>query len=222
MRLIAVSLLDMTVKIFFEDSLKLSLSLYGHKLPVNALEIASDNTTIVTVSNDKNIKIWNLQFGDCRKSIFAHQDGITGISFLGRSSEFVTISKDKTIRYWDASKYQALQKIVGHQSEVWCLAASHIGDFIATAAHDKSIRIWRKTDELLFPEEEKEREMEEIMDASMLNENPHEKEEGEEVGQASKATISSMKAAERLVEAIEVADIETQKALDRKTVRIIS
>jgi len=31
---IAVALLDSTVKVFFEDSLKFSLSLYGHRLPV--------------------------------------------------------------------------------------------------------------------------------------------------------------------------------------------
>jgi len=32
---IAVSLLDSTVKVFYEDSLKFFLSLYGHRLPVN-------------------------------------------------------------------------------------------------------------------------------------------------------------------------------------------
>ena len=34
---IAVALLDSTVKVFFEDSLKFSLSLYGHKLPVSCI-----------------------------------------------------------------------------------------------------------------------------------------------------------------------------------------
>jgi U3 small nucleolar RNA-associated protein 12 len=32
-RLIAVSLLDSTIKVFFVDTLKFFLSLYGHKLP---------------------------------------------------------------------------------------------------------------------------------------------------------------------------------------------
>ena len=34
-RLLAVALLDCTVKVFFLDSLKFFLSLYGHKLPVS-------------------------------------------------------------------------------------------------------------------------------------------------------------------------------------------
>lgn len=33
-KLLAVALLDCTVKVFFLDSLKFFLSLYGHKLPV--------------------------------------------------------------------------------------------------------------------------------------------------------------------------------------------
>lgn len=35
-KLLAVALLDCTVKVFFLDSLKFFLSLYGHKLPVRA------------------------------------------------------------------------------------------------------------------------------------------------------------------------------------------
>ena len=38
-RLLAVALLDSTVRVFFADSLKFFLSLYGHKLPVLAMDI---------------------------------------------------------------------------------------------------------------------------------------------------------------------------------------
>lgn len=218
MRLLAVSLLDMTVKVFFEDSLKLSLSLYGHKLPVTSMDISFDGAVIVTVSSDKNIKVWSLQFGDCRKSIFAHQEAITYVAFLGRSTEFVTASKDRTVRYWDASKFVALQKITGHHGEIWAAAVSRQGDLLVTGSGDRSIRLWRKTDELLFPEEEKDREMDELLDNSLIAENRHEA-DGEEPGLATKQTVSAMKAGERIVEALEVADTETQKRRDYQLAR---
>ena len=47
-RLIAASLLDSTVKIFFVDTLKHFLTLYGHKFPVLCMDISSDSTTIIT------------------------------------------------------------------------------------------------------------------------------------------------------------------------------
>lgn len=61
-------------QVFFVDSLKFFISLYGHKLPVLCMDISSDGDLIVTGSADKNLKIWGLDFGDCHKSIFAHAD----------------------------------------------------------------------------------------------------------------------------------------------------
>ena len=63
-------------QVFFLDSLKFFLSLYGHKLPVLSMDISSDGALLVSSSADKNIKIWGLDFGDCHKSLFAHQDSI--------------------------------------------------------------------------------------------------------------------------------------------------
>lgn len=65
--LVAVGLLDCTVKIFFDDTLKFFLSLYGHKLPVMCLDISYDGNILISGSADKTIKIWGLDFGDCHR-----------------------------------------------------------------------------------------------------------------------------------------------------------
>jgi len=64
------------VQVFFMDTLKFFLSLYGHKLPVLTMDISSDSTLLISGSADKNIKIWGLDFGDCHRSLFAHADSI--------------------------------------------------------------------------------------------------------------------------------------------------
>ena len=79
-KLIAVALLDSTVKVFFTDSLKFLL--YGHKLPGLSMDISSDSTLLVTGSADKNIKVWGLDFGDCHKSLFAHADSVMQVAFV--------------------------------------------------------------------------------------------------------------------------------------------
>ena len=73
-RLLVVALLDSTVKVFFVDTLKFFLSLYGHKLPVLCMDVSADGTLLVTGSADRNVKLWGLDFGDCHKSISAHDD----------------------------------------------------------------------------------------------------------------------------------------------------
>jgi U3 small nucleolar RNA-associated protein 12 len=65
--MVAVGLLDHTVKIFYNDSLKFYLSLYGHKLPVMCMDISHDSNLLVSGSADKTIKIWGLDFGDCHR-----------------------------------------------------------------------------------------------------------------------------------------------------------
>ncbi|KAI9143590.1 WD40-repeat-containing domain protein [Paraphysoderma sedebokerense] len=202
--LIAVSLLDATVKVFYHDTLKFFLSLYGHKLPVLSMDISSDNSLLVTSSADKNVKLWGLDFGDCHKSIFAHDDSIMHVQFVWGTHYFFTASKDKTIKYWDGDKFENIMKLEGHQSEVWALAIAKYGNFVASTSHDRSIRIWEKTDEQLFLEEEREREMDDIVESALTNENADSEE-------ASKPTVTSLKAGERILEALELAESEETK-----------
>ena len=61
--LLAAGLLDSTIKVFFDDSLKFFLSLYGHKLPVTTIDISTDSTLLASGSADKTIKLWGLDFG---------------------------------------------------------------------------------------------------------------------------------------------------------------
>jgi U3 small nucleolar RNA-associated protein 12 len=68
----AVALIDCSIKIYFTDSNKLFLQLYGHKLPILSFDVSSDNALLVSGGADKNIKIWGTDFGNCHKSIFAH------------------------------------------------------------------------------------------------------------------------------------------------------
>jgi U3 small nucleolar RNA-associated protein 12 len=211
-KLLAVSLLDSTVKVFFVDSLKLYLNLYGHKLPVLSMDISYDSKLIVTSSADKNIRIWGLDFGDCHKALFGHQDSILQVVFVPHNSDgnghhFFSSGKDRTIRYWDGDKFEQIQRLDGHHGEVWSIAMSHIGNFLVTASHDKSIRVWDETDEQIFLEEEREKEMEELYESTLTASLEKDQEGGEdngEVGAAGKQTTETLMAGERIAEALEM------------------
>ncbi|WWC72303.1 uncharacterized protein I206_106265 [Kwoniella pini CBS 10737] len=221
-RFLAISLLDSTVKIFFSDTLKFFLSLYGHKLPVLSLDISRDSKLIITSSADKNIKIWGMDFGDCHKSIFAHDDSIMAVQFeKGQGNEnshnFWSVGKDRMVKYWDGDKFELIQKLEGHHGEIWALATSNNGQFVVTGSHDKSIRIWEKTDEPLFLEEEREREIEQMYDSNLLDSLNRDSElEGGEAGEVegvAKQTTETLMSGEKIMESLEIAD------KDRETIR---
>ncbi|GMG39404.1 unnamed protein product [Ambrosiozyma monospora] len=167
-KLLSVGLIDNTVKVFFYDTLKFFLSLYGHKLPILSIDISFDSKLIITSSADKNIRIWGLDFGDCHKSIFGHQDSIMCVKFVPNSKNFFSCSKDGMIKYWDGIKFENVQKLAAHQSEVWNMAISSSGEFMCSVSHDHSIRIWEETDDQVFIEEEREKEMDELYEKELL------------------------------------------------------
>ncbi|KAF4124158.1 U3 small nucleolar RNA-associated protein 12 [Geosmithia morbida] len=211
-RLLAVALLDNTVKVFFVDTLKLFLNLYGHKLPVLSMDISFDSKLIVTSSADKNIRIWGLDFGDCHKALFGHQDSILQVGFVPHNSEgnghhFFSSSKDRTIRYWDADKFEQIQRLDGHHGEVWSIVISRIGNFLVSAGHDRSIRVWEESDEQIFLEEEREKEIEELYESTLttsLEKDDGAGDDNEEIGAAGKQTTETLMAGERITEALEL------------------
>lgn len=217
-RLVALSFLDNTVKVFFVDSLKLFLNLYGHKLPVLNMDISFDSKMIVTCSADKNVRLWGLDFGDCHKAFFAHQDSIMQVAFVphnqdGNGHHFFSASKDRLVKYWDGDKFEQVQKLEGHHGEIWALAVSRTGEFLVTASHDKSIRVWQQTDEQIFLEEEREKELEELYENTLTTSLEQDEETGQEkseVAAAGKQTVETLMAGEKIAEALELGIVDLE------------
>ncbi|KAK5131422.1 hypothetical protein LTR08_000958 [Meristemomyces frigidus] len=234
-RLLAVATLDNTVKVFFVDSLKLFLTLYGHKLPVLNVSISSDSKLIATCSADKNVRIWGLDFGDCHKAFFAHQDSVMQVSFISHPMErdeghtLFSASKDGVVKVWDGDKFEQVQRLEGHKGEVWAMAVSRTGETVVTASHDKSIRLWEVGDDLIFLEEERERELEGLYEATLAqnldrdarDEDGLLQDGGDEVATATKQTISTLTHGEKIMEALELgsADLEIMATHEREKAR---
>ncbi|XP_077946986.1 WD repeat-containing protein 3 isoform X2 [Gasterosteus aculeatus] len=217
-RLLAVSLLDSTVKVFYTDTLKFFLSLYGHKLPVLCLDISHDSALIATGSADRNVKIWGLDFGDCHRSMFAHDDSVMFLQFVPKTHLFFTAGKDKKIKQWDADKFEHIQTLEGHHREVWCFTISPSGDHLVSSSHDKSLRLWERTREPIILEEEREMKREAEFEESLASGDvpvvPGETQG--EAAPASKKTIETVKAAERIMEALELYKEENRKMEEYK------
>lgn len=214
---IAVALLDSTIKVFFADSLKFFLSLYGHKLPVLCMDISSDAALLASGSADKNLKIWGLDFGDCHRSLFAHADSVMAVQFVRNTHYLFSVGKDRMVKYWDADKFELLLTLEGHHAEVWCLAVSSLGDFFMTGSHDRSIRRWERTEEPFFIEEEREKRLEALFDTGQDNAaDAHELPSGEipeegAVALAGKQTQEAVTAADSIIEALDLADAEFER-----------
>jgi U3 small nucleolar RNA-associated protein 12 len=212
--LVAVALLDRTIKIFFVTTLKHHLTLYGHALPALSISISLDSKLLLSTSADRTCKIWGLDFGDCHRSIRAHPESVmAGMFELGKDERdwhnFWSAGKDGCVKYWDGDNWENILSLKGHFGEVWTMAQNSRGDWIASAGRDKSIRIWSRTDEQVFLEEEREKEVEELYEEGLvegLERSRIDEADGDgmEVTQAGKQTVETLNAGERIIEALEL------------------
>jgi U3 small nucleolar RNA-associated protein 12 len=177
-RMVFASTLDSTIKVFFDDTLKFFLSLYGHKLPALAVDASDDDMILASSGADKAIKIWGLDFGDTHRTLHGHEDSITDLRFVKHTHNFFTSSKDGTVRYWDGDRFEMILLLNGHCAEVNCLAVSGTGAFVLSGGMDRQVRVWERTRDIVFLEEERERELEQVFDKV-------ESRKGEEGGTAS-------------------------------------
>lgn len=213
-RLIAVALLDTTVKVFFMDTLKLFLNMYGHKQPVLSMDISFDNRLIVTGSADRHLKIWGLDFGDCHRSLHAHEDSIMSVAFVGKTHYVFSVGKDGKLKEWDADKFERIITLDGHLNEIWTMCVSQDGKYLVTASHDKSMRLWEKTNEPLVLEDERENEKEQQYENEVSKEEQIiAGETNRETGLATIKTIETLKSAEKLIESLNIY-LEEQNKLD--------
>uniref|UniRef100_A0A915LWK4 Small-subunit processome Utp12 domain-containing protein n=1 Tax=Meloidogyne javanica TaxID=6303 RepID=A0A915LWK4_MELJA len=161
-KFIAFGLLDNTSRVFFMDSLKYFVSLYGHSLPIYCIDISHDSKLIITGSGDKSVRIWGLDFGDCHRSLFAHDGNVTCVqSCINMADDeklFWSAGSDGKLKQWDALTFNHIQTLNAHTDQIDAIAQNFDSKILISASRDKSIRVWELTDELIVPGETKNSE----------------------------------------------------------------
>jgi U3 small nucleolar RNA-associated protein 12 len=208
-RMVAIGLLDHTVQVFYEDSLKFFLSLYGHKLPVLCCDFSSDGKILASGSADKTIKIWGMDFGDCHRSLLAHQDSVTSLRFQPDTHYFFSCGKDGMLKYWDADRFEQILQLPGHGpgsggNAVWACELSYDASICVTVGQDRSLRLWQRSEDMVFVEEEKERELEAMVDSSLQQQ--QQQQQGEDTIAAK--TSETVRGGEALIAALDVVEEE--------------
>ncbi|OIR57370.1 MAG: U3 snoRNA-associated protein 12, DIP2 [Amphiamblys sp. WSBS2006] len=207
--LICVALLDSTIGVFYADTMRRFLSLYGHKLPINSLCIAEDEKLLVSCSVDKSIRVWSLDFGDCRKTITGHSSSVTHVWLDGKTKTLLSASARGDIRQWTFPGLSPLGSVGRHHDEVSALSFSEKTGLLVTGSRDLSLRVWSQTSEEVFPEDVQEEAFEERLDEEMERriEVSHVREQVTD-----SVNLRGLKDGELLLKALERSEEESKKA----------
>jgi WD40 repeat protein len=109
----------------------------GHSDLISSIQIDEKSNRLISASNDKTIKIWNLESGECLKTLDHHTHSILIIP----NNKFISQPYDTTIKIWDLNSYECLKTLFGILPYVWSLCLISDNQ-IACGCVDGSVNIW--------------------------------------------------------------------------------
>ncbi len=116
--------------------------LRGHEDTVMSISISPDSCRIVSVSNDKTVRLWDAASGVELYCLHGHEAAVESVSFSPDGQRIVTGASDKTVRVWDTDSGVEMRCLRGHQQNVTSVCFSPDGVRIASASWDDTVRVW--------------------------------------------------------------------------------
>ncbi|QMS90855.1 protein kinase [Nostoc edaphicum CCNP1411] len=109
---------------------------------VNALAISPDGYTLASASDDKNIKLWDLNSKKVLANLSGHSQAVKSVTFSPDGKILATASDDKTIKLWQIETLEEICTLLGHSHAVKSVAFSPDGQILASGSWDKTIKLW--------------------------------------------------------------------------------
>jgi TIR domain/WD domain, G-beta repeat len=112
--------------------------LSGHEDRVWRATFSPDGRRVVTSSDDKTARIWDIDTERTLVVLRGHDAKVTYAVFSPDGRRVATVSDDKTARIWDPETGNMIATLAGHSDVVTGAAFSPDGRLIATCSFDKT------------------------------------------------------------------------------------
>lgn len=103
---------------------------------------SSDSRLLVTASDDKTLKIWELSSGKSLKTLKGHSNYVFCCNFNPQSNLIVSGSFDESVRIWDVRTGKCLKTLPAHSDPVSAVHFNRDGSLIVSSSYDGLCRIW--------------------------------------------------------------------------------
>ena len=83
----------------------------GHTRPISTIALDVESKFLATGSEDKTIKIWNLDELSVVKTFTDHKDVITSLKFSSKSNILYSTSLDGFFKIWDMDQMNSITSL---------------------------------------------------------------------------------------------------------------
>jgi WD40 repeat protein len=147
--------IDCTVDIWQVDTGECLRSLKGHLKSLvcvafapthfDAPEYSGEHAPfplLATGSQDSTIRLWNIESGQCVKTLKGHSYAVWSVAFHPSGNLLVSGSNDSTVKLWNTHTGQSLRTLRGYSTGIKSLAFSPDGQCLVSSSDNKKISLW--------------------------------------------------------------------------------
>jgi WD40 repeat protein len=118
--------------------------LQEHTERVVGVSLTFDGKYAVTGSNDNTLKLWDLQSGECLKTVRPHIDYLKTLDATPDLNLVVTSggSKDTVIKLWNYKDLEPKGELKGHVDRINELKITPDGRYVISGSNDCSVKVW--------------------------------------------------------------------------------
>ena len=117
-------------------------TLEGHSDAVLGVAVTLDGKRVVSASEDKTLKVWDLETGRALRTLKGHTDEVTGVAVTPDGKRAISRSDDDTLKVWDLESGRALRTLKGHVDRVRGVAVTPDGKQAVSASEDTTLKVW--------------------------------------------------------------------------------
>lgn len=122
-------------------SMHRSTIIRGHSAKVQSACLSPDGNQIISASDDKTIRIWDVHTGECLDSLVGHKSEVLFANYNSDGNRVVSTSADGTVRIWETQTKRCIV-LHGHQAPVYYASFSPDGKKVASISKDMTIKLW--------------------------------------------------------------------------------
>ncbi|KRH95346.1 hypothetical protein M153_1000157772 [Pseudoloma neurophilia] len=99
-KILGVSNLNNKINLYQTETGAQIMSLFGHSLPVRFFDFSSDDKSLLSCSTDKLIKLWGVEYGECRKTILENAE----MALFMRHNKNIYLLTNDNLNYYNKNE----------------------------------------------------------------------------------------------------------------------